>query len=92
MVVLEASDVFMLGCTFLEVMTGCTREPYDWLSGEALLLFRGDTLTRDLNPLQVGGNGHASHRVIVTVPPMSCMYCAPCAHCFRSTYHGSPVC
>ena len=53
MIVTEASDVFMLGCAFVEVLTGCSREPYDWLSGEALLLFRGNDATRGLNPLLV---------------------------------------
>ena len=52
-IVTEASDVFMLGCAFVEVLTGCSREPYDWLSGEALLLFRGNDATRGLNPLLV---------------------------------------
>ena len=58
MVVTEASDVFMLGCTFIEVLTGCTREPYDWLmkedpSGTALTVYRGHESTRNNNPLVV---------------------------------------
>ena len=58
MIVLPASDVFMLGCTFIEVLTGCSREPYDWLmdedaSGFKLITFRTHDLTRDVNPLAV---------------------------------------
>ena len=52
-IVLEASDVFMLGCTFIEVLTGCSREPYDWLTGEQLIAFRAHDTTRDLSPLLV---------------------------------------
>ena len=50
------SDVFMLGCTFLEVLTGCTRQPYDWLTeGDpaSLLRFREGAGTLDVSPLQV---------------------------------------
>ena len=58
MIVTEASDVFMLGCTFIEVLTGCSREPYDWLvkedpSGTALTVYRGHESTRNNNPLVV---------------------------------------
>ena len=58
MIVLEASDVFMLGCTFIEVLTGCSREPYDWLmeedpSGMSLMVYRGHESTRNNNPLVV---------------------------------------
>ena len=54
---LQASDVFMLGCTFLEVLTGGRRQPYDWLtaedaSGAALMAFRSGDATRDVSPLQ----------------------------------------
>ena len=57
-IVTEASDVFMLGCTFIEVLTGCSREPYDWLtaadpSGTALIVYRGHESTRNNNPLVV---------------------------------------
>ena len=31
----EASEVFLLGCTFVELLTGCTRWAYDWLIDEA---------------------------------------------------------
>ena len=51
--------MFMLGCTFIEVLTGCSREPYDWLTGEQLLLFRSDSLTRDVTPLLVRRRGLA---------------------------------
>ena len=58
MIVLEASDVFMLGCTFIEVLTGCSREPYDWLmkedpSGNRLVAYRASDATRNINPLVV---------------------------------------
>ena len=57
-IVLEASDVFMLGCTFVEVLTGCSREPYDWLmeddpSGMDLIVYRKHESTRNNNPLVV---------------------------------------
>ena len=53
-----ASDVFMLGCTFVEVLTGCTREPYDWLiaedaSGMKLKAYRTNVATMNNNPLVV---------------------------------------
>ena len=62
MVVTEASDVFMLGCTFIEVLTGCTREPYDWLteedpSGMTLITYRTHESTRSNNPLVVRATG-----------------------------------
>ena len=55
---MEASDVFMLGCTFIEVLTGCSREPYDWLlqedpSGMSLMVYRGHESTRNNSPLAV---------------------------------------
>ena len=58
MVVTEASDVFMLGCTFIEVLSGCSREPYDWLieedpSGTMLITYRAHESTRSLDPLTV---------------------------------------
>ena len=50
--------MFMLGCTFIEVLTGCSREPYDWLVKEdpscmSLLVYRGHESTRNNNPLVV---------------------------------------
>ena len=58
MVVSQKSDVFMLGCSFVEVLTGCRREPYDWLmkedpSGMTLMVYRGHESTRNNNPLVV---------------------------------------
>ena len=58
MIVTEATDVFMLGCTFIEVLTACSREPYDWLmkedpSGMALITYRTHESTRNSNPLEV---------------------------------------
>ncbi len=48
-----ASDVFMLGCCYLELVTGCTRTPYDWLTGFALTVYRGQDSTRSIGPIQV---------------------------------------
>jgi hypothetical protein len=48
-----ASDVFMLGCCYLELATKCTRTPYDWLSGFALTVYRGHDSTRAIGPIQV---------------------------------------
>ena len=50
--------MFMLGCTFLEVLTGCSREPYDWLKegdphGFKLITYRTHDLTRDISPVTV---------------------------------------
>ncbi len=48
-----ASDVFMLGCCFLELATGCTRTPYDWLDGDDVIVFRKHASTRCIGPIQV---------------------------------------
>ncbi len=48
-----ASDVFMLGCCYLELATKCSRLPYDWLGGEDLLVFRKHAATRCVGPVQV---------------------------------------
>ena len=63
MIASEASDVFMLGCAFIEVLTGCSREPYDWLleedpSGNQLIAYRASDITRDVNPLAVRHKQH----------------------------------
>ena len=76
MVVIPASDVFMLGCTFVEVLTGCTRQPYDWLmaedlSGFKLVAFRASDLTRDVTPIEVA---HTSRSV-------AGVYGVPCSVC-----------
>ena len=39
-------DVFMLGCTLVEVLTACERKPFDWLDdAAALAAFRSDEVT-----------------------------------------------
>ena len=48
----------MLGCTFIEVFTGCSREPYDWLmeedpSGRSLFAYRASDATLNHSPLAV---------------------------------------
>jgi hypothetical protein len=48
-----ASDMFMLGCCYLELATKCTRTPYDWLRGFALTGFRWHDSTRTIGPIQV---------------------------------------
>ena len=48
-----ASDVFMLGCTYIEVLTGCTRKPFDWLLGTSLVKYRQDEATRNNTPIMV---------------------------------------
>ena len=55
MVVTAASDVYMLGCALVEVMTGCQRQPFDWLMAdvEALVTFRKHPSTREVDPLTV---------------------------------------
>ena len=71
MVVTEASDVFMLGCTFIEVLTACNREPYDWLmaedpSGTMLITYRAHESTRNNNPLVVRDRAWGSRGVSVS--------------------------
>ena len=55
MLVTAASDVYMLGCALVEVMTGCKRQPFDWLMGdvESLVTYRKHPSTRDVDPLTV---------------------------------------
>ena len=36
-----------------QVLTGCSREPYDWLDGEDLLVFRKHDSTREVGPMEV---------------------------------------
>ena len=50
-----ASDVYMLGSCFVEVATGCERQPFDWLTPSSAFVFRGHETTRAINCLQVGG-------------------------------------
>ena len=52
-VVSPASDVYMLGSCFVEVATGCERQPFDWLSPQRCFLFRGNDDTRGVNCIQV---------------------------------------
>ena len=53
-----ASDVYSLGCTFIEVLTGCEREPFDWLvaadnTGFKLITFRSHDSSREIDPITV---------------------------------------
>jgi serine/threonine protein kinase len=55
----RASDIFMLGCTYVELLTKCARKPYDWIpSLEELQAFRTADSTRALNPLDVSRYVH----------------------------------
>jgi hypothetical protein len=49
----RAGDVYMLGSCFLEVMTACARTPFDWLAGEALLVFRAQDSSHHMSAIQV---------------------------------------
>ncbi len=57
-----AGDVFMLGCTLLQILTACERTPYDWLSSEQLLEQRTHDRSWHVGPLQVCGRGVAACR------------------------------
>ena len=82
-IVLEASDVFMLGCTFIEVLTGCSREPYDWLTGEQLITFRAHDTTRDLSPLLVRDSALRCLPAFrtLTQTPRFCAMCSQSTRC-----------
>jgi hypothetical protein len=73
-----ASDVFMLGCCFLELATGCTRTPYDWLTGEDLLVFRKHAATRAVGPIQVPSSGRRWPVVVVLLFGASSGHCKVC--------------
>ena len=48
-----ATDVFMLGGSFLELLCGCERTPYDWLGAGNILPFRASYTTKHLGPVEV---------------------------------------
>ena len=78
-IVTEASDVFMLGCTFIEVLTACSREPYDWLmeedpSGMTLITYRTHESTRNNNPLMVSEADHVTSPWIVVALATMCAW------------------
>ena len=56
-IVSPASDVYMLGSCFVELMTGCERQPFDWLTGQRVLVFRGHDTTRAIHCIEVTCNG-----------------------------------
>ena len=45
----QASDVFLLGCTFIELLTGCSRTPFDWLVNSNVGV-AGATSSRTFDP------------------------------------------
>ena len=47
-----ATDVFMLGGSFLELLCGCERTPYDWL-GPGVFAYRASSATRAIGPIDV---------------------------------------
>ena len=52
-VVSAASDVYMLGSCFVEVATGCERQPFDWLTPQRVLMYRINDDSRGVNCIQV---------------------------------------
>ena len=48
-----ASDVYMLGSCFVELATGCERTPFDWLTMQRIMVFRGHDSTRHISCIQV---------------------------------------
>ena len=48
-----ASDVYMLGSCFVELATGCERQPFDWLAPQDVLRLRYNNGTRGVSCLQV---------------------------------------
>ena len=48
-----ASDVYLLGSCFVEVLTGCKRQPFDWLTPQRTLVYRVSDSTRGVNCIQV---------------------------------------
>ena len=48
-----ANDVYMLGSCFVELATACERQPFDWLGGDALTVFRVHDSTRHVNCIEV---------------------------------------
>ena len=52
-IVSAASDVFMLGCCFVEVLTKCERMPFDWLPSDDVFVYRKHESTRNIGPTQV---------------------------------------
>ena len=48
-----ASDVYMLGSCFVEVTTGCERQPFDWLTPEGVRRLRYNDSTRGVSCIEV---------------------------------------
>ena len=48
-----ASDMYMLGSCFVEVATGCERQPFDWLTHHGVLRLRFNDVTRGVSCIQV---------------------------------------
>ena len=51
-----ASDMYMLGSCFVEVATGCERQPFDWLTPQRTLVYRVSDATRGVSCIQVSVN------------------------------------
>ena len=56
-----ATDVFMLGGSFLELLCGCERTPYDWL-GPGVFAYRASNATKHIGPIDVSVGRLASPR------------------------------
>ena len=54
-VVSPASDVYMLGSCFVEVATGCERQPFDWITPQGVVRLRYSDDTRAISCIQVSG-------------------------------------
>ena len=50
----RASDVYMLGGVFLEVITGCSQKPFEWLESNRLVDYRSARSTAKENTIEVG--------------------------------------
>ena len=49
----KLSDIYMLGGTFVEVLTGCHRAPYDWLDSGDVFSYRSSPATRHVTLFEV---------------------------------------
>ena len=64
-----------------QVLTGCSREPYDWLAGEDLLVYRKHDSTREVGPIEV----RLRHQRTLRLMWSRC-------HCFQVALKAASVC
>ena len=75
-----AGDVYMLGSTFLEVISGCTRTPFDWLPARGVFNYRGHEVSRQVNTVEAAleaGKPYTSAGAV----------CVDCPHCEAGTVY-----